>query len=252
MLTPSDILNRKFEKTAVFGYRPDDVEVFLNEVANDYASLAREKEELEDKLEVLASKLEEYRADEESLRMALLGAQKLGDSIVKESKAKADAILHEATIKSEHALEANQARLEKEKMNLARMQKEVSSFRNRLLAMYKNHLELISALPSSSENTVEKAQAAPSEDAEPIVQEAAPAETVLDEDPAAEAVAEQVAEEEPENGGSDVFEIEPDISEEETKTPRRESRFGQLKFGAGYDLAREDEPTSRGSHSRRR
>ena len=36
-----------------------------------------EKRDMEKKLAVLADKLEEYRADEDSLRTALLGAQKL-------------------------------------------------------------------------------------------------------------------------------------------------------------------------------
>lgn len=249
MLTPSDILNHKFDKTAVFGYRPDDVEVFLNEVAGEFSALLREKEELEDKIEVLAGKLEEYRADEQSLHTALLGAQKLGDSIVRESKAKAESIIRDATIKSERAIEANQAKLEREKMNLSRLQKEVSSFRNHLLTMYKNHLELISALPSSGESAGEEnTEEVPAEEEVREVHEA-PAEEMPEEEEAAipeEDIPEEDLEYEPE---------EPDLGSEqeqepEEKLPKRESRFGQLKFGEGYDLTR-DREGSHGSHRRR-
>lgn len=246
MLTPSDILNHKFDKAGVFGYRPDDVDVFLNEVAGDYAALLREKEELEDKLEVLAGKLEEYRADEESLRTALLGAQKLGDSIVKESKVKAEEILRDATIKSERAIEANQARLEREKMNLARLQKEVGSFRNRLLSMYKSHLELISALPSSGD------AAAPAEEKEetsaaPQPQEPETAREEREEQDDREMA--ETPEEEPREDAEDDFD-EPDEPLREEQAPKRESRFGQLKFGEGYDLTREG-GSSRGTHRRK-
>ncbi len=95
MLTAEDIANRKFEKAA-FGYKAEEVEIFLRDMALAVSKLEEDREEAEDKLEVLAEKLEEYRANEDSLRTVLLGAQKLGDSIIRDSKGKAEVILSEA------------------------------------------------------------------------------------------------------------------------------------------------------------
>ena len=50
----------------------------------------RENADLIKKISILAKKVEEYRADEDSLKMALLRAQKLADSIVAEAKETAD------------------------------------------------------------------------------------------------------------------------------------------------------------------
>ena len=146
MLTPETIASRRFDKQ-MGGYKQDEVEIFLQQVAAEYAKLLAEKEELEQKIEVLADKVEQYREDEDSLRSALIGAQKLGDSVIRESKAKADYIVREAKDKADRILENAQKSIEKEQMALIKMQKEVTKFKNRLLTLYRQHLEMISALP---------------------------------------------------------------------------------------------------------
>lgn len=100
MLNPSDISSKRFDKSPVLGYKTEDVEHFLEQVAQDYAVALNEKLELERKIEALADKLEEYRRDEDSLKSAVFEAQKLGSSIVRDSKAKAERILQEANEKA--------------------------------------------------------------------------------------------------------------------------------------------------------
>ena len=92
MITPELIASKRFDK-AMGGFRQDEVEEFLNQVAEEYGALVKEKEELEEKINLLAEKIEQYRADEDSLRSALIGAQKLGDSVIRDSKIKAENIL---------------------------------------------------------------------------------------------------------------------------------------------------------------
>ena len=70
MLTPETIASRRFDKQ-MGGYKQDEVEAFLQQVAAEYARVLREKEELEQKMDVLAEKVEQYREDEDSLRSAL-------------------------------------------------------------------------------------------------------------------------------------------------------------------------------------
>ena len=94
MLSYNDIISYKFEKAGFGGgYKPEDVDKFTMRLATDFQKLEAEKAELEQKLMALAQKVEEYREDEESLRAALLGAQKLGDSIIRESEQKAEQTL---------------------------------------------------------------------------------------------------------------------------------------------------------------
>ncbi len=152
MLTPKEIAEKTFDKTFGFGYRMDDVNAFLEQAAKSMSELLEINSDLEKKLEVLADKLQEYREDEESLRTAILGSQKLGDSVIRESKTKAEIILRDATIKAEAMTNHAKRQIEREQENLLRTQREVAGFKNRLLDMYKRHLEIISALPGQDES----------------------------------------------------------------------------------------------------
>lgn len=160
MLNAQEILEKKFEKSA-FGYRSDEVDDYLQELSAAFDKLQNEKIQMERKLEVLAEKIEEYRADEDSMRAAILDARKLGSSIVKDAQRQADEIIADANAQSAKVIDSIQMRAEREKMNLSHLQKEVATFKNQLLALYKNHLELISSLP---ENT--KSEETASEDQE--------------------------------------------------------------------------------------
>lgn len=210
-MNAKEIMEKKFEKSA-FGYRVDEVDDYLQELAAAIDKMAAEKAQLEHKLEILADKIQEYREDEDSMRAAILDARKLGASIVKEAQSQADVIVADANAQASKVIDGIQIKAEKEKMTLSQLQKEVATFKNQLLALYKNHLELISALPEN--NNVEEVPAEKQE--EPAV--------------AAEPVSEP-----------EVFEeevIEEPVAAEEIPA-ERESKFGQLRFGAGYDLKRD-------------
>lgn len=210
-MNAKEIMEKKFEKSA-FGYRVDEVDDYLQELAAAIDKMAAEKAQLEHKLEILADKIQEYREDEDSMRAAILDARKLGASIVKEAQSQADVIVADANAQASKVIDGIQIKAEKEKMTLSQLQKAVATFKNQLLALYKNHLELISALPEN--NNVEEVPAEKQE--EPAV--------------AAEPVSEP-----------EVFEeevIEEPVAAEEIPA-ERESKFGQLRFGAGYDLKRD-------------
>ena len=281
MLTPETIASRRFDKQ-MGGYKQDEVEEFLQQVAAEYAQLLSEKEELEGKIEVLAEKVEQYREDEDSLRSALIGAQKLGDSVIRESKAKADQTLREARAKADQILENAQKSIEREQLALIKMQKEVTKFKNRLLTLYRQHLEMISALPEYDEEP-EKPAAVPEPEQQPAPQQEEP-EKQEEPEPAPQP-APKAAEPEPErlkpSSSKASFEEEDGMidftaamggeledttsfavaSAQNAPAPREpapaasrqrayspfgansiESKFGPLKFGEGFDVERDSDP----------
>ena len=157
MLTPNDISSKKFEKSA-FGYKPEEVDAFLSEILGSYNEMYQEKTAAEEKLLVLAEKLEEYRANEDSLKTVLLGAQKLGENIVRDSKAKAEVMLADAENQVKQVFSESESKIIKEKDTLATLQKETADFKKRLLAMYRQHLELISLMPENNEEKAEETE----------------------------------------------------------------------------------------------
>ncbi len=167
MLTPNDISNKRFEKSPFGGYKPEEVDSFLSEIAISYEKLYEAKEAAEEKMEVLAEKLEEYRANEDSLRTVLLGAQKLGDNIIRDSKAKAEVIISDAEGQVKQVFSESEGKINKERETLANLQKETAEFKRRLIAMYKQHLELISLMPEAEE----KIQSEQPDEEAPVLEE---------------------------------------------------------------------------------
>ncbi len=160
MLTLEQIKNATFERSGMKGYKADSVDDFIDEVIATVEKLEAEKADLEQKLELLADKLEDYRKDEDSLRAALLGAQKLGASVIAEARQKADIIMRDATIKSESMLSKSEDKIHFYQDELARMKAEVSSFKGALLSLYRNHIEVISQIPAEEPAEEEPAQEA--------------------------------------------------------------------------------------------
>lgn len=110
MITPQDIREKSFEKAVFGGYDMGAVDNFLEEAANDLALLQKENAVLKGKMKVLVDKVEEYRGNEDALRMAVLSAQRLGNMIEKEAKEKSDTMLSSA--KDEAARVTQEAALE--------------------------------------------------------------------------------------------------------------------------------------------
>ena len=98
MFTADEIRQITFEKV-MRGYRPEDVESFMENIADEFEALEKEKKDLEEKLYLLAEKVEQYKAEEESIKTTLINAQRLGESIVSDARVKADNFIREATIK---------------------------------------------------------------------------------------------------------------------------------------------------------
>ncbi len=148
MLTLNEIRNVNFRKSNFGGYRAEDVEAFIDEVQLSYDSLLKENAELLKRLEALTSKLEEYQREEDSIRNALMNAQKVGDASLRDAKHKAEIILKDATIKAEKIVSNAQMEIHREREVIERMQRDIADFKARLLRAYKEHLTLINGIPS--------------------------------------------------------------------------------------------------------
>lgn len=150
MISPQEIRSVTFDKV-MRGYRPEDVDAFLQQVAQDMEQLAADNADKEKKLYILAEKIEEYRRDEDNLKTALLNAQRMGESVIREAKQKAESLLREAGIRADTLTRVAQEQSEEQQQELERVKAEVAHFKNTLLAMYKQHIELISGLPGDEE-----------------------------------------------------------------------------------------------------
>lgn len=163
MISASEIHELRFEKAA-FGYKQEDIDEFLNKLEEEIDLAQRELEESNNKIQVLADKVREYMRDEDALKDALLGAQKEGHRIVAEAneraediiakaKEKADAMIDEVTVQHDALIEKNEAEIEAEHQKLAAAKKQVADFKKALFDMYKDHLNMLSAMPEEDDDS---------------------------------------------------------------------------------------------------
>ena len=128
MITPQDIKEKTFEKAVFGGYDMASVDSFLEEISNDLALLQKENATLKGKMKVLVDKVEEYRGNEEALRMAVVSAQRLGNIIEREAKDKADALVADATAEAEKITREARVEVEMEKARLDEAKKTSAQF----------------------------------------------------------------------------------------------------------------------------
>ncbi len=175
----NEIRTVTFDKS-MRGYRCEDVDAFLHRVADQVDQQEATIADLEKKLQILAQRIEGYRADEDTLKTALLNAQRLGENVIHEAKQKAESILREASLKAESLNEQAKGQVLEQRMELERVQSEVAHFKASVLSLYKSHIESLSTLPGGEAEQQEEEQP------ETEVQEVAEAELTEQAEPTVE------------------------------------------------------------------
>ncbi len=107
MLTANDIRNAAFSRSTR-GYKIAEVDDLLDQVVETIEELHKENAELVHKLEVLAERIQEYRNEEDSIRSALLTAQKSADKILKEANEEKQKILGDAAQQADDSVRLSQ------------------------------------------------------------------------------------------------------------------------------------------------
>jgi len=103
MIMPNQITNHEFTYSKGM-YKAAEVDAFLKEIEESYDKTFRENGELVKKLGILADKVEEYRAEEDNIRVALLAAQKAANQLTTNAQQEAEKTMEEATINSQAIL----------------------------------------------------------------------------------------------------------------------------------------------------
>ena len=181
MVTAQNVREVRFTKT-MGGYKTAEVDSFLDQCADTIEALNKDAEESTRKMQVLAETIVDYRNQEDSIRTALMSAQRMSETVIAEANEKASAIIAEAEEKAATIEEETKKRIQAELDELARIQKEVVAFRSRLLATYREHLTLIGVLADEEKAEepapVEESSTEPEEETVAVVEEQ-PAEVAL-------------------------------------------------------------------------
>lgn len=279
MIASEDVRRVTFDK-AMRGYRCEDVDDYLRQVADSLDQLNAENEDLQKKLVVLAQRIDQYRAEEDTLHTTLINAQRLGENVIKEAKQKAAEVIRAANIKAEDREQRARDEVALAQQELATLHKETVSFKKSLLEMYRKHIELLSHIPEGEEpdaaaeppaqpQPAQPAYEAPApayEEPAPAYEEPQPAPAAYEEpapayaqpqpQPAEEPYYDDPEDDLPEPGEEKVDTVEfaiapkPDEPEDLRETPPEPARPGKFQPGAGLYEDAEAEPPKKQARGR--
>lgn len=219
MLTIDEIKDISFRRGR--GYKGEDVDAFIDEVILTFEQMKKEKSELIRKMDILATRVEQYRADEETVRNALLTSQRIADQSIKEANAKAAAIISDAEAKAASIKKESNAVTAKQKEVYLKLKSDSADLRTELEALYKKHLSAINDLPTDAVVAREQEELDRKYPTTPVEEEP-----------------EYVEPEQPEEDVVDVSEVEDTFEPVATGTEYvpEDSRYSDLKFGENYDV----------------
>lgn len=149
MLTPLDIQNKEFKKT-LRGYDIKAVDIFLDEVIEDYEKIYKENIELKDKVNLFSDQIRHYNTLEETLKNTLIVAQTTSEEVISAARAKSQNITDEAEISGDRIIELAKERVRDIKQEYEYLRKEMFSFKVRyqsfieaqLISLDKFHKEI--------------------------------------------------------------------------------------------------------------
>jgi len=150
MLTPQQVESQKFVKAVFGGYDMASVDDFLEQLTADYTALFKENAVLKGKLKVLVESVEEYRSVDDSMRKALLSAQKMANDTLAAAKKKADELMQSARTEADGHLENIMRDIAAEEKRLALAKEQTAEFIASVKKLYSQQLELLTALPGIS------------------------------------------------------------------------------------------------------
>ena len=145
-ITPLDIRKHPFRKKTFKGFDPDQVNSFLNMVADEVETLIRTNNELSTQLKSLEQKVEHYTRIEKTLNETLLTAQRATDEARVNAQKEAELILKDAQLRAGRHEDDVRRRVDAMESDLVALRNQRDSFLARFKAMLRTQLDLLTAI----------------------------------------------------------------------------------------------------------
>lgn len=235
MYTPQEIQEQTFAKAVFGGYDMQQVDDFLEPLTEDYITLYKENAVLKSKMKILVEKLEEYRAQEATMKRAMANAQATCDKMIAEAQAKCAAMMNDAegSVRTQTANLQVSLLEEEQRTNMAKQT--ALNFIDVIEKDIQGHLELLEKLKSRDLSVTEQPAPAPKA---PVREKPydwskqEPPMVVPSPDQAAKDIASEISENLERLVGTD----EPAPAPAPASHPESATiKFTDLKFGKNYD-----------------
>ena len=145
MLAPHELKKRDFTKS-LRGYSTEEVDEHISFIIEKYTELYRENDALEKKLHLTEAQLDSVKQEEDSIRSALVNAQKASKTIIDEANEQADVIMRSAKTNCDRMIRELRETVTQEEEKLEMIKAEVNAFKAALYSVYTEHIGMIEAI----------------------------------------------------------------------------------------------------------
>lgn len=142
-LTPLDIRHKEFRR-AMRGYSDEEVDVFLDEVADEFERLFQENMELRERVEQLVEQVHEHELLKETLQKTLVSAQQQSDEMRANARKEAELIIKDAEIKGRDLLGESYVEKQRVQQSLTQLKQVEEDFKFKFRSLLEAHIGLLS------------------------------------------------------------------------------------------------------------
>ena len=143
-ITPIDIQQQQFKGKMLGGLDPEDVDSFLQMVAQELEGLIRENTELREQCRKAAVDAEQMARQEKDLREAMLAAQKITEEMKANAQKEASLVISEAELKAEKILADAERRLAQLGDQIQEIRRQKLQFESAFKSLLDTHYKMLS------------------------------------------------------------------------------------------------------------
>lgn len=143
-ITPIDIQQQQFKGKMFGGLDPEDVDAFLQVVAQEMESLLRENSDLKEQLNRNSAAMAAMEGQEAKLRDAVIAAQSIAEDMKSNARKEATLIISEAEMKGEKIIIAAEHKLVELTGQIQELRRQKLQFETALNSLLEAHKKMLS------------------------------------------------------------------------------------------------------------
>ena len=147
-ITPLDIRKQPFRKT-VMGFDRDEVNSFLEMVANEFEQIIKQNDELATNVKLLQERINAYEKIEKTLNETLITAQRATDEAKLNAQKEAELIIKDAQIRANKYEDRSRQKVNELESELMSLRTQRDSFLVRFKSMLRDQLALLDVISGS-------------------------------------------------------------------------------------------------------
>lgn len=244
VLSIEDIKNVSFRRANFGGYKPEDVDAFIDDLQVSYEQIISERNELKSTVKRLRTQIDRYHSEEYSIKDVILSAKKIAEKSLADAEYKTCDMINKAEESSKNMIEKAREEVSVQKEISERIRAESVKLKRKLEDIYAQHMKIINEIPEKpplvadhddeSSAVLESSSGprdfSPEETVERIISEESSNSIFSGLDVTENSSATHKFQ------GSDAVGIKSQLSDCENSDSKLCSKFENLEFGDNYDV----------------